>query len=102
LTRPINEILILGGGLAGLSAGHVLTKAGLGVKVFEKDTTVGGLSKTIIHSGFRFDLGGHRFFTKNKKIENYLQSLMDGELLNVSRKSKILLRNKYMIILLSR
>ena len=51
-----NEILILGGGLTGLSAGYVLTKARLKVKVFESDSSVGGLSKTIIHNGFRFDL----------------------------------------------
>lgn len=95
LTRPINEILILGGGLAGLAAGYSLSKAGLGVKVFEKDTTVGGLARTVVHREFRFDLGGHRFFTKNKKIENFLIDLMDGELLIVPRKSKILLGNKY-------
>lgn len=95
MARPKNEILILGGGLAGLAAGSVLTQAGLGVKVFEKGNTVGGLSRTIVHGGFRFDLGGHRFFTKNKKIEGFLQSLMDGELLKVPRKSKILFRNKY-------
>ena len=95
MTRPINEILILGGGLAGLAAGYSLSKAGLGVKVFEKDTTVGGLARTVVHREFRFDLGGHRFFTKNKKIEDFLIDLMDGELLIVPRKSKILLGNKY-------
>jgi protoporphyrinogen oxidase len=85
----------MGGGLAGLAAGSVLTQAGLSVKVLEKGATVGGLSRTIVHGGFRFDLGGHRFFTKNKIIEEFLQSLMDGELLKLPRKSKILFRNKY-------
>ena len=89
------EILILGGGLAGLSAGYVLTKAGSKVKVFESDYTVGGLSKTIIHCGFRFDLGGHRFFTKNDKINNFVKGLMGKELISVPRKSKIYMRNKY-------
>ena len=90
-----NEILILGGGLTGLSAGYVLTKAGLKVKVFESDSSVGGLSKTIIHNGFRFDLGGHRFFTKDRKLNNFVKELMGKELISVPRKSKIYMQNKY-------
>lgn len=89
------EILILGGGLTGLAAGYVLTKAGSKVKVFESDYTVGGLSKTIIHGGFRFDLGGHRFFTKDDKVNDFVRNLMDGELISVPRKSKIYMLNRY-------
>ncbi|MBI4654997.1 MAG: FAD-dependent oxidoreductase [Nitrospirae bacterium] len=89
------EIIILGGGLTGLSAGCVLTKAGHDVRVLESDSTVGGLSRTITHGKFRFDLGGHRFFTKNKRIEHFVRALMDGELVSVLRKSKIYMRNKY-------
>src|SRR3989339_128580 len=90
-----NTTIILGGGLAGLSAGYVLTKAELGVKVFESDSTVGGLSKTIIHDGFRFDLGGHRFFTKDRKLNNFVKELLGKELISVPRKSKIYMQNKY-------
>jgi len=90
-----NTTIILGGGLAGLSAGYVLTKAELGVKVFESDSTVGGLSKTIIHDGFRFDLGGHRFFTKDRELNNFVKELMREEIISVQRKSKIYMRNKY-------
>lgn len=94
-TRGKNTIIILGGGLAGLSAGYVLTMAGLSVKVFESDSSVGGLSKTIIHNGFRFDLGGHRFFTKDQGLNNFVKELMCEELISVPRKSKIYMRNKY-------
>jgi protoporphyrinogen oxidase len=87
--------VILGGGLAGLSAGYVLTKAGRKTVIFEADSTVGGLSKTIVAGEFRFDLGGHRFFTKDKRIENFVKELMGEELISVSRKSKIYLKNKY-------
>ena len=90
-----NKVLIAGGGLTGLSAGYVLSKAGLRVSVFENDTTVGGLSKTIEKNGFRFDLGGHRFFTRDKRIDGFVKELMDGELITVHRKSKIYLRKKY-------
>jgi len=89
------DILILGGGLSGLSSGYVLTNAGFTVKVFERDTTVGGLSKTIEKNGFRFDLGGHRFFTTDNKINAFVRALMGNELISVQRSSKIYLRNKY-------
>lgn len=90
-----NGIIVMGGGLTGLSAGYVLTKAGFGVEVFERDPGVGGLSKTIEHNGFRFDLGGHRFFTKEKRLNDFVEGLMGEELISVPRKSKIYMRNKY-------
>lgn len=90
-----NDMVIIGGGLTGLSAGYVLTKAGFKVRVFERDTAVGGLSKTVVQNGFRFDLGGHRFFTKDRKIDGFVRDLMKDELVSVPRKSKIFLRNKY-------
>ncbi|PKL52020.1 MAG: FAD-dependent oxidoreductase [Nitrospira bacterium HGW-Nitrospira-1] len=90
-----NTMVILGGGLTGLSAGYVLSKAGFSVKVFESDATVGGLSKTIVKDGFRFDLGGHRFFTKDASIDGFVRDLMKGELITVNRTSKIYLRNKF-------
>jgi len=95
MNDPEKDILILGGGLTGLSAGKVLASVGHRVKVFESDSTVGGLSKTIEKDGFRFDLGGHRFFTRDEKIDNFVRSLMDGELLTVHRTSKIYMQNKF-------
>jgi protoporphyrinogen oxidase len=90
-----NEIIILGGGLAGLSAGYVLTNAGRSVKVFERDRAVGGLSKTIVNGEFRFDLGGHRFVTQDTAIDVFVKNLMSEELVSVPRSSKIYLRGKY-------
>jgi protoporphyrinogen oxidase len=90
-----DEIIILGGGLAGLSAGHVLTNAGCRVRVFERDHTIGGLSKTIVKDGFRFDLGGHRFFTMDTVTESFVRDLMADELVTVSRSSKIFMRGNY-------
>ncbi len=90
-----DSMLVLGGGLTGLSAAYMLAKAGFGVKVFESDSAVGGLSKTVVHGGFRFDLGGHRFFTRDRKIDDFVRGLMDGELVSVRRASKIYLRGKY-------
>ncbi len=87
--------VILGGGLAGLSSGFVLVRAGQPVMVIESDSAVGGLSKTVVKGEFRFDLGGHRFLTKNKKIENFVRDLLKGDFLTVSRKSRIYMYNKF-------
>jgi protoporphyrinogen oxidase len=90
-----DAIMILGGGLTGLSAGCVLAHAGKKVRVFESDTVVGGLSKTVVRNGYRFDLGGHRFFTKDEKIDDFMRTLMEDELIWVDRTSKIYMRRKY-------
>ncbi|MBI4844389.1 MAG: FAD-dependent oxidoreductase [Nitrospirae bacterium] len=95
LINERKDVVVLGGGLAGLSAAHILSEAGRGLILFEADETVGGLSKTIIHNGFRFDLGGHRFITSNKKIEEYVTGLLGKESLAVSRKSKIYMRGRF-------
>jgi protoporphyrinogen oxidase len=95
MSNSEKETIILGGGLTGLSAGYVLTRAGLKAQVFESDSSVGGLSKTIEQNGFRFDLGGHRFFTKDTKTNAFITDLMDGELLSVHRTSKIYMRNRF-------
>lgn len=90
------QVIVLGGGLTGLSAGAVLARAGVGVKVIEADRTVGGLSKTIYHHGFRFDLGGHRFFTNDERLNRFVHDLMGDELITVSRSSKIFMRDAFL------
>ncbi len=87
--------MVLGAGLAGLSAGCVLSRAGRPVVVVEGDHEVGGLARTIRHNGFRFDLGGHRFLTRNKSIEGFVSALLRDELLDAPRKSRIFLRGRY-------
>ena len=90
-----NPVIILGAGLAGLSSGYSLARAGKPVTVFESDSSVGGLSRTISHGDFRFDLGGHRFHTKNKNTESFVKNLLAGEYISVTRKSKIYLQDKF-------
>jgi protoporphyrinogen oxidase len=88
-------VVILGGGLAGLSAGHVLSRAGRPVQVLEADAAVGGLARTVVHGEFRFDLGGHRFHTSKPRVGELVRELLGEELLTVPRTSKILLRRRY-------
>lgn len=90
-----NPVIILGAGLAGLSSGYSLARSGKPVTVFESDSSVGGLSRTISHGDFRFDLGGHRFHTKNKNTESFVKNLLAGEYISVTRKSKIYLQDKF-------
>lgn len=87
--------VVLGAGLAGLSAGLVLSQAGKAVTIIEREACVGGLAKTIEHNGFRFDLGGHRFIAKNRRIEQLVKDILRYEYLVVPRKSKIYLGGKY-------
>ncbi len=86
---------IIGAGPAGLAAGFRLTKKNKKVIVLEKEKLVGGLAKTINWNGFRFDLGGHRFFTKNKEINSFVNNLMKNEMIEVNRISRIYLNGKF-------
>ena len=60
---------VLGAGPAGLTAAYVLGLRGVPAAVYEADGTVGGIAKTVEYNGYRFDLGGHRFFTKFAQVQ---------------------------------
>ncbi len=89
------NIIIMGGGPAGLAAGKVLSDHNARCQVFEKDDGVGGLSRTHSHNGFLFDLGGHRFFTKKNELDRFLHELMVDEMIEVDRSSKIYFMGNY-------
>jgi protoporphyrinogen oxidase len=90
-----NAGVIIGAGPAGLSAAETLSKSNCRFFVLETTDHTGGISATIQHNDFYFDLGGHRFFTKNKEIDRYVTDLLGDELSYVDRSSKILLRGKF-------
>jgi protoporphyrinogen oxidase len=85
--------VILGGGPAGLTAGYVLAKQGLPVTVLEAEDQVGGIAKTAVRDGYRFDLGGHRFFTKAKEVDDLWHEIMKEEFLRRPRMSRIYWRD---------
>ena len=87
-------VAILGAGLSGLSAGYALAKGGKPPAIFEAGPEVGGASRTLTYKGFRFDLGGHRFYSKKEDINRFLRDLMGDEMIEVSRVSKICLGGK--------
>jgi protoporphyrinogen oxidase len=89
LTRG-DRVVIIGAGPAGLTAAYLLAKQGLyRVTVLEGDEVVGGISRTATYKGFRFDIGGHRFFTKIRSVEDLWHELLGGEFISVPRLSRI-------------
>jgi len=92
------RVAILGAGPAGLTAGWELKKSGKRprVAIFEGDSQVGGISKTVRWLGWRFDLGGHRFFSKSSKVnELWDEMLSPATMLLRPRKSRIYYRGKF-------
>ena len=57
------SVVVIGAGPAGLPAAYELSKLGRNALVLEQDDLVGGISRTCEYDGYRFDIGGHRFFT---------------------------------------
>src|SRR4051795_1930836 len=88
--------VILGGGPAGLTAGYLLAKKGLPVVVLEAEDQVGGIAKTAVRDGYRFDLGGHRFFTKVREVDDLWHEIMRGEFLLRPRLSRIYWHRKFL------
>lgn len=86
--------VIIGAGPAGLSAAETLSKSDRRFTVLEATDHTGGISATIKHNDFLFDLGGHRFFTKNSEIDTYVSNLLGAEQVSVDRSSKILLNGR--------
>ncbi|MEM7760888.1 MAG: NAD(P)/FAD-dependent oxidoreductase [Cyanobacteria bacterium P01_A01_bin.40] len=87
--------IVIGGGPAGLTAAYELSKHKKQSVVFEKADRVGGISRTETYKGYRFDIGGHRFFTKVGEIEALWQEVMGDEFIKVSRLSRIYYKNKF-------
>jgi protoporphyrinogen oxidase len=91
------KIMIIGAGPAGLSAALKLAQSGMDVTLFEADASaVGGLSKTIEHHGFRLDIGGHRFYTKEDEVRLFWQEIMGSDMLKRNRLSRIYFNGKYL------
>lgn len=89
------KIGIIGAGPAGLTAAYILTKEGMDVTVLEAHPTyVGGISRTEHYKDFYFDIGGHRFFSKSKEVEDLWVEILGDDLITRNRKSRILYKGK--------
>src|SRR5260370_36973066 len=84
------DVVIIGAGPAGLTAAYELCKAGMRSVILEKDTAVGGISKTVNYKGYHFDIGGHRFFTKVKAVDDmWREVLSKGRMVRRDRRLRI-------------
>lgn len=90
-----DKVVIIGAGPAGLTAAYELSKAGLNSTVLEKDNIVGGLARTVKYRGYRFDIGGHRFFTKVSAVENMWEEVLGDDFLKRGRLSRIYYNNRF-------
>jgi protoporphyrinogen oxidase len=88
--------IVIGGGPAGLTAAYYLAKRGEPVLVLEAEDQLGGLAKTVEIDGYRFDLGGHRFFTKAKEVDAMWHEVLDEEFLERPRMSRIYWNKKFL------
>ena len=87
---------VIGAGPAGLTAAWQLAKGGARVVVFEADPNyVGGIARTVEYRGFRFDIGGHRFFSKSQEVEDLWTELLGDEMLLRPRSSRIFYGGKF-------
>lgn len=89
------KTVIIGCGPAGLAAGYELAKRGESVVCIEQDDTVGGISRTLEHNGYRFDIGGHRFFTKLSRVNDLWHEVLKDDFLRRPRLSRIYYNNKF-------
>lgn len=87
--------VVVGAGPAGLAAAYELTRAGRPVVVLEREDGVGGIARTVERDGYRFDIGGHRFFTSVPEVRALWEGLLGPDLLVRPRRSRILFRGRF-------
>jgi protoporphyrinogen oxidase len=92
----MKRVAIIGAGPAGLTAGYFLCEAGWDVTILETDPEyVGGISRTVQYRGFRFDIGGHRFFSKSQEVEDFWTKILQDKLIERPRMSRIFYRGRF-------
>lgn len=97
LNKTKIPVVIIGGGPAGLTAAYELQKRSAEhvPLVFEGSDMVGGIARTETHNGYRFDIGGHRFFTKVPEVEAMWKEVLQDDFITVPRLSRIFYRGKF-------
>jgi len=89
------DLIIIGAGPAGLTAAYQLSESNKKVLVLEKKSQVGGLAETKVFGPYRYDIGPHRFFTKNKEVYELFLEMLGNDAVSVNRKTRILFNNSY-------
>ncbi len=96
MERAIFKAVIVGAGPAGLTAAYELSKHHAPFVVLESDPEyVGGISRTVNYKDFRFDIGGHRFFSKSREVEDFWTEIAGEDMLDRPRSSRIYYRGQF-------
>ncbi len=95
MRRMKKHVLILGGGLAGMSCALGCARAGLRVTILERESEVGGLARSFSQDGFTFDFGPHRLFSQQPELIRELGELLGGDLTQRDRRSRIFLKGRF-------
>jgi protoporphyrinogen oxidase len=95
LSQSSPKVVVIGAGPAGLTAAYELSKAGVPATILEKDSVVGGIARTVQYKGYRFDIGGHRFFTKVTVVEQMWKEVLGSDLIRRPRMSRIYYGGKF-------
>ncbi len=95
VTVDEQPVVIVGGGPAGLAAAVECGKLGIPAICLEATEEVGGISRTVAHRGYRFDLGGHRFFTKSGAVNALWEETLGEDFLLRPRQSRIYYRGRF-------
>lgn len=90
-----HPVIVIGAGPAGLTAAYELVKQGILPTVLEKADKVGGISRTETYKGYRFDIGGHRFYTKVEAVQQLWQEVLGEEFIKVPRLSRIYYKGRF-------
>ena len=90
------DYIVIGGGMAGLSFSYEMKKKGYDILIIEKDSQVGGLSKTLQYKNFRFDYCAHRFHSGNEEVMNKVKKIMANNFFLHNQKSRIFMFDKFL------
>jgi protoporphyrinogen oxidase len=91
----MNDVVIVGAGPSGITAAYEIVRHGGSVTVIERLDRVGGLSRTIPHDGCLFDIGPHRFFTKNEEVRQLFADVVAEDLVRVRRLTRIYFKHRF-------
>jgi protoporphyrinogen oxidase len=95
VSSPPSPLIVIGAGPAGLTAAYESIKNKLHSLLVEKSSQVGGIARTEFYRGYRFDIGGHRFFTRFDEIQRIWKEVLENDFITVNRISRIYYKNRF-------